>query len=116
LPHKQAALRKWWPVHAALLKEIKHECDSVNAKMILLRLPQVNGYNNIAETGLLKDFATNSGVPFIDATDTFIQSASKKKKEPLFYGPHMTPRGHALLAKQVVTELSPMLKKAESNP
>jgi lysophospholipase L1-like esterase len=114
LPHKQAALRKWWPVHAALLKEMKHECDSINAKMILLRLPQVNGYNNIAETELLKDFATNSSVPFIDATDSFIQSASKH--EPLFYGPHMSPRGHALLAKQVVTELPPMLKRAESTP
>lgn len=114
LPHKQAALRKWWPVHAALLKEMKHECDSINAKMILLRLPQVNGYNNIAETGLLKSFATSSGVPFIDATDSFIQSASKH--EPLFYGPHMTPRGHALLAKQVAAELAPMLKKAEFTP
>lgn len=108
LPRKQAALKKWWPLHAALLKEMKNECDTINAEMVLLRLPQVNGYNNTAETKLLKDFATNSGVPFIDATDTFSQSASKH--EPLFYGPHMTPRGHALLAKQVAADLTPLAK------
>lgn len=107
LPHKMAALRKWWPVHAELLKQMKQECDSAGAQMVILRLPQVNEYDNVAETKLLSDFAARQNINFIDSTKTFADFDDRKV--PLFYDPHLSANGHQLLAKQLTQELGPVV-------
>lgn len=104
LPHKQEALTKWWPVHAELLRQMKNECSSIGAEFVILRLPQVNAYNNVRETNLLKEFATANGVQFIDTTQTFIDYDNKYA--PLFYDPHLSANGHRLIAQQLAKELA----------
>jgi len=113
LPHKMAALRKWWPVHAELLRKMKKECDSAKARMVMLRLPQVNAYDNVAETKLLKEFAISNSLQFIDTTKTF--SDFDDEKDPLFYDPHLCSNGHQLLAKQVCAEIAPVIEEKLHN-
>lgn len=108
LPQKQAELRQWWPVHSKILSEAKKECSAIGADMVMLRLAQVNGYNNIPESELLKDFATKNGVTWIDATKAFLMY--NDRKVPLFYDPHMSANGHKLLAKQLTEELKPVVR------
>lgn len=108
LPQKQAELRQWWPVHKQILIEMKKECSAVGADMVLVRLPQVNGYDNIPESELLKNFATKNGVTWIDATKPFLMY--NDKKVPLFYDPHLSANGHKLLAKQLTEELKPVVR------
>jgi lysophospholipase L1-like esterase len=108
LPQKQAELRKWWPVHNQILNEMKKECSAVGADMVLVRLPQVNGYDNIPESELLKTFATKNGVTWIDATKAFLMY--NDRKVPLFYDPHMSANGHKVLAKQLTEELKPVIR------
>ncbi|HIA50621.1 MAG TPA: SGNH/GDSL hydrolase family protein [Candidatus Melainabacteria bacterium] len=109
LPRYQEALVKWWPVHRKLLFEMKEECKAIGAEMVLVRLPQVNAYDNVTETKLLKRFATRNGVSFIDATKTF--QLYKDKTAPLFYDPHMSEHGHRLIANQLNEELAPVIRK-----
>lgn len=114
LPHKMAALRKWWPVHAELLQQMKEECDSADALMVMLRLPQVNAYDNTAETKLLKEFAASNAIQFIDSTKIFADFDDEKV--PLFYDPHLSSNGHQLLAKQLCAELAPVIEAKLHNP
>lgn len=109
LPHDlnladRSQLERVWPAYNAILCGIKNECKDLRADLVILRVPCLNGHDNLPESNRLRAFSQDSNSTFVEPKDKVIEYM-RSHRTPLFYGVHMTAKTHELIADQ----LSPVL-------
>src|SRR5262249_6830177 len=101
------SIKHMWPTEEGILDEINRECKAHGARLVLLRMPFVGGYENPVELALLNDWAKSAGVPLIDEGKDVRARFDKAQQAKLFLAVgHLSSKGHQVVSDELFSALS----------
>ncbi|HMO22719.1 MAG TPA: hypothetical protein PKC98_17300, partial [Candidatus Melainabacteria bacterium] len=100
----EEAIKFSWPVAAAILDHMKLLCEKNNCRMIVVRLPGVDGQTSNVESELLFETTKSLNIPTLDLTKPF-QEHLLKYGDKLFVTTHFSEAGHRLVTEELASFL-----------
>lgn len=100
----EEAIKFSWPVAAGIIEHMKLLCEKNNCRMIIVRMPGVDGHSSNVESELLFETTRSLDIPTLDLTKPF-QDHLLNYNDKLFLTTHFSEAGHRLVTEEIASFL-----------